>query len=675
MFLSLVFHNHQPVGQLPWSFEDAWRDAYSHFLEVLQKHPKVQVALHFTGPLLDWLCEHKPETIEQIRVLVARNQIEILSGGYYEPILAIWPRDDQLAQMRKLNARVSELFGQTPRGMWLAERVWEPQLASAIRQSQLEFTFVDSSVFASAGVGANASFDLFHVEAANETADIEYSKVEKETKKKETEKLAIFPINGTLRDLIPWRAPQETIDFLRAIHEKNHDAIVVFADDGEKFGGWPGTFHFVYKNANGENSGDDAEKARGWLDAFFTTLEANNLWLHTALPSQILAARAPLNDESSTRTVDLPAGSYAEMQSWSGGNWRHFLQKYHESRDLFDEVSRVRELVALSQNDAALDLILQAQSNDALWHGAFGGLYLRHLRQSIYAKTIEAQILIDQKTPFVRVQQETNGDWSLENEKIRIAVREVGGHIFNWTSKAARHNILSTLRRYHEPYHAPDNSEDWHARGALLDHFFGGATTPELFAQTRFPEQGDFVSEAWQIETSSSNEMASITLKRNGGVWFGDVHQALSMCKTISLQTNSDTLNIEYSIRNDSRLELDLWWANEWNVALSGTDAPTRHFHGDDHRTQNRLDEISQFNNVKNPIAADGWLQLQVEWEFEKSVDLWHVPIWSLSQKEGGETERSHQSSAFVFGRRLHLKPQIEYSISFSASLQCDREL
>lgn len=666
MFLSLVFHNHQPVGQLPWSFEDAWRDAYSPFLEVLEKHPNVKIALHFTGPLLDWLCEHKPETIAQIRVLVARNQVEILSGGYYEPILAIWPRADQLAQMKKLNARVAELFGRNPRGMWLAERVWEPQLASAIRQSALEFTFVDGSVFESAGVRIADSFDLFQVKTDGE---IEYSNDARQNnaQQNDAQKLTVFPINGTLRDLIPWRAPAETIEFLRGIHErKGDDALVVFADDGEKFGAWPGTFHFIYENANDEK---DAKKARGWLDSFFTVLEENADWLQTATPSQIVEAR--LN--SSTRNVDLPAGSYAEMQSWSGGNWRNFLQKYHESRDLFDEVSRVSErvseLVSTDENVVARDLVLQAQCNDALWHGAFGGLYLRHLRQAIYAKTIEAQVLIEGNSPFVRVREETNGDWSLENEQIRVGVRARGGHIWNWTSKAARHNVLSTLRRHREPYHAPDAPVDWYARGALLDHFFGEVASPELFAHTRFPEQGDFVSETWQIETKSSNESASIVLKRDGGVWCNGAHQPLSIRKTLSLQPNSETLNIEYSIRNNSNVELALWWANEWNIAMSGTDAPTRHYHGNNHKTKLRLDETANFWEVTNPIVADSWLHLQVEWSFAHAMTMWHIPIWSISQKEGGDTEKTHQSSAFVFLKRLHLLSAIEYSIKFTAAL------
>jgi len=318
------------------------------------------------------MSAHQPQTIAQIRALVARGQVEILSGGFYEPILAIWPHDDQVAQLQKLNARVAQTFGQTPRGMWLAERVWEPQLAAPIREANLDYTFVDSTIFQQAGLEESASFSVFQVAAA----DIEYS-----NGATNDEKLCVFPINQPLRHIIPWHAGEESIAYLKGVHERAGDeAIVVFADDGEKFGGWPGTFDYVY--------------TRGWLDTFFTRLEENAAWLQTIAPGRYLSTHSP------QREVQLPHGSYSEMQDWSGGNWRNFLARYAESRDIYDEVLRVREIVRKSPNDQAIDNILQAQSNDPLWHGVFGGLYLRHLRQALYARAIEAQVLIEGNRPF-----------------------------------------------------------------------------------------------------------------------------------------------------------------------------------------------------------------------------------------------------------------------------------
>jgi alpha-amylase len=107
--------------------------------------------------------------------------------------------------------------------------------------------------------------------------------------------------------------------------DERENALALFADDGEKFGAWPGTFDLVY--------------TRGWLDKLCIALEENADWLHTITPGEYSDKNQPLG------TVDLPAGSYGEMQDWSHGNWRNFLERYTESRDIHQEVLRSSEKV------------------------------------------------------------------------------------------------------------------------------------------------------------------------------------------------------------------------------------------------------------------------------------------------------------------------------------------
>lgn len=695
MLLSLVFHNHQPIGQLPWAFEDAWRDSYSPFLDVLEAHPKVRVALHYTGPLLDWLQEHKPETIARVRNLVEREQVEILAGGFYEPILAIWPESDRLAQIARLRDRVELLFGRAPRGLWLAERVWEPDLARSIRASGIDYTFVDGTVFQAAGVDEASSFRSYAVTttpvtkmpgAAATGVAHEYSC----GGDAEGDALAVFPINLPLRYRIPWKPVADSIGYFREVAQHDPNALVVFADDGEKFGGWPGTFDWVF--------------TQGWLDSFFTALEENAAWLQTVTPADAL------NRQTTLPKIQLPSGSYAEMQSWAGGDWRNFLARYQESGDIRDEIMRARaqleaaaamqeanaaSAVSAMQIERAREHILRAQSNDAFWHGVFGGLYLRHLRQALYAEATAAQALLQGDAPFANIETslepaanqeeaaqaprvEAAREIFLRNETQKIGARANGGHLFLWTSVTARHNILSTLRRYRETYHDVHSPVDWHPRGALLDHFLGEDATPELFARNHCAEEGDFISERWQLQTranGSANEpqegaqKVSITARRQGHVWSRGVHRVLDIEKIVSLRAGSPDVEVEYRFFNPSDDALDVWWGSEWNVALSGADLPERHYHADDHKARLDLNRVASFESVANPIVADTWLGLWVEWHFDQPTAMWHVPIETVSQKEGGAIERTHQSSAFVFHRRLHLAPRHEYSCAFKATI------
>src|SRR4051794_29740982 len=98
--LILALHNHQPVGNFDGVFEGAYRDGYLPFLEVMEEYPQVPFALHTSGPLLEWLVEHRPEYVSRVRALVDAGRVEILGGGFYEPIMTMIPRRDRIGQIR-----------------------------------------------------------------------------------------------------------------------------------------------------------------------------------------------------------------------------------------------------------------------------------------------------------------------------------------------------------------------------------------------------------------------------------------------------------------------------------------------------------------------------------------------------------------------------------------------
>jgi hypothetical protein len=235
------------------------------------------------------------------------------------------------------------------------------------------------------------------------------------------------------------------------------------------------------------------------------------------------------------------------------------------------------------------------------------------------------------------------------------------------------------LRRHHERYHGESATLDWYPRSALMDHFFRDDTTPENFGSVHFGEQGDFASEAWQFETAQSKDTATVTATRRGGVWVQSTFQPLEIQKRLSLQAGSDTLNIEYQFRNLAEVDLPLWWANEWNLALTAWSLPERHYHADDHHEQLSLETAAQFETVTHPIVADRWLQLWAEWQWPQSAAelpaMWHLPIYTYSEKEGGEMETSYQQSAFVFSRRLVVPAQQTISLAFSTTLTAKRSV
>src|ERR1044071_8102156 len=96
----------------------------------LERHPGVSLSLHYSGPLLDWIRTNRPEFFERLGALVDRGQIEILGGGYYEPVLASLPQRDRVGQLRRMADELEALFGRRPVGAGLAERGWEADPAA-----------------------------------------------------------------------------------------------------------------------------------------------------------------------------------------------------------------------------------------------------------------------------------------------------------------------------------------------------------------------------------------------------------------------------------------------------------------------------------------------------------------------------------------------------------------
>ena len=138
--LALVIHNHQPVGNFGWVFEEVFEQAYEPMIGALERHPHMRVGLHYTGPLLQWMAANEPDAITRLRSLSDRGQIEILGGGLYEPILAALPQRDRHAQLARMRADLEEMFGTAPAGAWLAERVWEPSVPFDLAEAGYRYT-------------------------------------------------------------------------------------------------------------------------------------------------------------------------------------------------------------------------------------------------------------------------------------------------------------------------------------------------------------------------------------------------------------------------------------------------------------------------------------------------------------------------------------------------------
>ncbi len=657
MHLILCIHNHQPVGNMDFILEEAYTKAYRPFIELMGEFKSIKISLHFSGYLLNWLNDNKPEYIASLKKLVQKGRIEIISGAMYEPILPLLSEEDGISQITMHMDFSEKLFGRRPKGMWLAERVYEPHLPKTMSKAGILYTVVDDNHFKSVGLTDDELFGYYVTEFDGNT-------------------LSIFPGLEFLRYAVPFKPVEEIDAYFKNVEKKGGD-LAVFGDDGEKFGLWPGTFDHVYKS--------------GWLRSFFEYLEENNSWLKTVTIEEYFSNHTPKG------RIYLGCCSYKEMAEWclpalsakryeecvkdgdcrytefvKGGYFKHFLVKYEESNDMHKKMLSLSGKVR--KNDEALKHLFMAQCNDSYWHGIFGGLYLPHLRASVYQHLIEAEKLLQPSKPFVQgrtgdINKDGFEEAIVENDELKayFLLRE-GGVLYELDYKPSSVNIMATLKRRYEGYHdkikdatsaaaAIDCTTihelvctkeedldkylhyDWYRRASFVDHVMGKDVAFDGFYKSRYREPGDFVREPYEGTIKKEKDRVRLSMERKGHFWKDGRGIPLTIKKDVVIAKGENEIVADYLIEGDA-LEKFLFGV-EFNFSLLGCG-------GDRYLEieQGRLplttsDVLGPSRSVK---LHDPYQQVDISLELDGAQGLWTHPVEVISLSESG-FEKNYQST------------------------------
>ena len=137
LYFALAFHDHQPVGNFDDVVARAHDRAYFPLLAKLQDYPNIGFSLHISGYLLEWMLARAPQTVELIRGAVRSGRCEVLTGTFYESLAPVAPRRDVLDSLLAYTDFLAAQFGPRPRGMWIAERVFDPALPELLAAASI----------------------------------------------------------------------------------------------------------------------------------------------------------------------------------------------------------------------------------------------------------------------------------------------------------------------------------------------------------------------------------------------------------------------------------------------------------------------------------------------------------------------------------------------------------
>jgi 4-alpha-glucanotransferase len=659
--LLLGLHCHQPVDNFSYVVDKAIAVSYRPFFEIVSRYPSFKFSLHISGWLFEYIKIHDAGLFVLMQKCHTQGQVEFFTGGFYEPILASIRSKDRVAQIKKLNDFLYDNFGAKPKGLWLTERVWENSILSDVCDLGIEYVTVDDYHFISAGFDKHTLNGYY-------------------TSEESGKRLKIFPINKTLRYLLPFHKPNKVLEAIRQIKGENSAAVIF--DDGEKFGLWPKTYEWVYE--------------KKWLEEFLDLFCADSE-LTTATYEEFAASNKSLG------LAYLPSVSYCEMGEWSlrahdtqalehirgevsyahgedsadkfvkGGIWKNFLVKYTESNRIHKRVLDLAMNAKKVKSKEFYESLYKAQTNDALWHGVFGGLYLGNLRDNAYKYITECENIYKSELPNEKV---AVGDINLDgHDEVRFLADNFtlmfesknGGQLSEFCLRDKLFNIQNTLTRRREAYHAKvinppvytpacDIDEciesihsldisrfeylkehiayDWYDKNSFIDHITDDDFGLENFRKCSFKECGDFANQPFEV-VSYADDM--VKFERNGGI-YGELDERHETKVEKSYSINKS--GIRFDIRLSSKSDDEHFYVCEFNLHFADA-------------TKIKINDLSLGDGLTlEPIHVvtieDPELNKTITFRLDNDARVFIYPVNTISQNEEG-FELSNQGVTFGF--------------------------
>jgi alpha-amylase len=685
----IALHNHQPVGNFDFVFEESCRMAYEPFLDALEEFPEIRCVLHYSGPLLEWIQSHRPEFARRIAEGAKSGRYELMGGGFSEPILTMLTRADAVGQIQLLRGMLKRRYHADATGLWLTERIWEPQLTSVLAEAGVNYTVVDDFHFKVVGLRGDQLDGYYTTEDGGSL-------------------LNVFNGSEFLRYAIPFRDPEETVAHLREHATEDGRNVVVYADDGEKFGVWPGTHKHVYE--------------KGWLRRFFEAIRNNLDWIRLRTFQEVLS------DTPSRGRIYLPDASYREMTEWAlppqaqiefqelmdrlqtaglsdsarpflrGGTWRNFKMKYSEAAGMYArmlEAGRaVADRAAAKKYEEARKALYRGQCNCAYWHGVFGGLYMPFLRFEVYRQLLTAESLIASKherpdTDVADFDLDGRPEVKLHTPELNAYLRpHQGGVLYELDDRVGCRMLTSVMTRRFEAYHQTlrkaakedaiqvvgegQEAQTIHGharakeagldrelrydrlpRASLADHFLPASANPEQLRDSEAPEWGDFLGAEYALQNPRSRA-CQVTLRRQGLAGPPDRMLPLELAKRISLKGN--ILEARYVLSFPEGAPPDTLFAVEFNVGLMAGEAPDRNFFSAERENLGNLSTLLRRADETRLGIIDEWLKLELWLSTEPASGFWTYPVHTVNESEGG-FERVYQGSAVLPYWRLEARP------------------
>jgi len=359
-------------SELPADAEELYQKKYKKILSFLYAHPDMCVTVFIPGIILEWIETKHTEIASLCSELVERKQIEVLGGGYYEPLFPLLLPADRSAQIEALTTAVRQTTGKRPRGAFLTESIWDPSLISSFNTCGIEYALLDSRLVPQNEFRPVSTFTALTVEDMGKT-------------------VTIIPLH---QDAVPrpGQPPAEYLRFAHNIAEAADDSVLACVLS-------PNDFTQLLENE--------------WLVSFLNLLK-NDDTVSLTVPQRYLKQH-----RTRLRTY-IPAGCVSDAAVWAFEPFaaheraltetvrptvKDFLAVYPEAHRIYSRMMYVNLLISQCRGDkvrkkAAKEELHAAQNFASYMYNGRGGVSDKALRCQTYRHLLNAEKLVREAAGF-----------------------------------------------------------------------------------------------------------------------------------------------------------------------------------------------------------------------------------------------------------------------------------
>jgi hypothetical protein len=628
--LSIILgsHNHIPYGAADEDGEHMYAARLKPFIQTLNQFPKIPAVVHYSGTLLAWLEANHPELTAILENLIARKQVEILGGGFYEPMMPLLPQNDKIGQIELLTAYLRRRFGKRPQGCWIPEAAWEQHLVGVLNTCGMNYTFLDESHFIAAGLSGAA----LRAPCVSENQ----GKI-----------TVVFPLSARLRDTFAAQDAAQVLD--RLIQETSLQAAA-------SQGAIPqGALVTVFpEQLFAPEAGEPAELVYG---RFFEALAHVSGAVEFTTPGKYNKSMGKL-----------------PKAYFPGDAGRKFLIDCPEANDLYAKMMFTHALINQLRGDKARkqnarEELWKAQGHTLLCPGAdafgsggnSGDIRRSSLRKAVYKALLGAEKICRGQGKFIPsllvcdFDFDGSPEYLFQDRNINCYVKSAGASVFELDYLPKTWNYLDSF------------SEDRSRRVAFADQLappdysFNDARGSRLEG-VRFCEKENF--KLLDMDRSQGRADFKLGAQDAGqGSYWGEIE----IEKRYALK--HDTLRVRYALINRGAAassfkfipRIDLSFARDGEDLL-------KVFRCHAQESEPTICKKAEINNVRGVEFRDIKNELALSIAADRNFDGWLLPVRS-SVSIRGEVTSQYQSTCLMSVMAVTLAPEARWETEFKLNI------